>query len=325
MLNSITVILPVYNGMKYLDFSIKSVLQQTCREFEFLIIDDCSTDGSWEYLTYLKDSRVRVFNNSKNRGLFYCLNFLITKSTGKYIKLWAQDDYMYPDCLNRIIEFHSINPGIGFSYSGRDHIDDKGEMIPNSNIDNTPTIIYRELHNRIAFSVGSIAGNIANVTLSRESLKKVGLFNEDMKISGDFEMWIRLAKYYPIGFIREPLVQLRNHKGQLSQQSAYYIFHLKEDIISYNYLFSYISEKERKEGKFLLRNHKLLFYFTLMVKAFLKGDFKTTTSFFRALYKFDNILVLSFYFIYNKVIFGNRGIHLAESNTEFNYLFFEGS
>src|SRR5438046_2777243 len=102
----ISVILPVYNGIKFVEDSVISVLQQNFRNFELLIVDDCSTDGSWEYLKTLNDSRVTIFKNPKNCGLFYNLNFLIGKSRGNLIKLWSQDDIMYSHCLASILSFH---------------------------------------------------------------------------------------------------------------------------------------------------------------------------------------------------------------------------
>jgi len=313
----ITVILPVYNGMKFLEQSIASVLKQSFTDFELLIVDDCSTDESREYLHTIRDARVKIFLNKENKGLFYNLNFLIKESQSLLIKLWAQDDIMNPTCLEEVVSFHAIHTEIGFSYSGRDYIDGENNIELNKMVDTTPAIISQKLHTRIAFFTGSIAGNIANVTLSKIALDKVGLFNEHMKISGDFEMWVRLAKEYPIGFIKKPLLLLRNHKGQLSRQSQYYIYHIKEDIIAYNYLLSYINDDQKKEGRKLLRNHKLLFYYTLMAKAFVKGQFKIAYNFFRILHSFDNTFILSWYFFRNRIAYKNKTKKLHEDNTAF--------
>jgi hypothetical protein len=220
--------------------------------------------------------------------------------------LWSQDDIMGPDCIEKIIQFHLKYPKTGFSYTGREIIDDKGMVITPSLADTTPEIIPTALHTRIAFFTGSIAGNIANVTLAQKAIDTVGLFNESMTISGDFDMWVRIAEKYPVGFIKESLVQLRDHAGQLSRQEKYYADHLQEDLEVYEYLMGYISPSEKKEGRRILRNHKLLFYYTLMVKAFLKGSFRTGMAFLQALAKFDNLWLLSFYFFRNRIIFKSR-------------------
>lgn len=311
----ITVILPVYNGMKYLEVSINSVLQQSFADFEFLVVDDCSNDGSYDYLCTIQDQRLKLFRNPHNKGLFYNLNFLIGQSDAPLIKLWSQDDVMYPYCLERVLVFHRLHPEVGFSYSARDIIDEKGNVVPDSFKDQTPDIVSTRLHTRIAFYTGSIAGNISNTTLSRKALDKTGLFNENMKISGDFEMWVRLAKDQPVGFIREPLIQLRNHEGQLSRQGKYYIYHLKEDIRAYDYLVNYTPAAQLREGRRLLRNHKLQFYYTLMLKEFIKGHIKTGWSFLKMLHSFDNIFLLSWYFLCNRLFFRRRNRELKANNS----------
>jgi glycosyltransferase involved in cell wall biosynthesis len=270
-------------------------------DFEFLILDDCSTDGSWEWLQLVKDERVRLYRNEQNRGLFYNLNFLIKKTNSPLIKLWSQDDVLYPQCLEQVVAFHKSHPEIGFSYTGRDYIDAAGNDLHIHQPDDTPEIVSPVLHARIAFFTGSIAGNIANTTLSKTVLDQVGLFNEKMKISGDFDLWVRLARDHPVGFIRQPLVQLRNHREQLSGQEKYYIYHLKEDILVYHNLLSYVNAKQQKEGWQLLRNNKLLFYYTLMLKAFLKGKIKTGWAFFTTLNYFDSVFIITGYYIKNKL------------------------
>jgi glycosyltransferase involved in cell wall biosynthesis len=302
---SVSIILPVYNGIKYLSQSVYSVLKQDFTDFEFLVLDDCSTDGSWEWLQSLDDKRVSLFRNQQNRGLFYNFNFLIKKSSSSIIKLWSQDDVLYPNCIGTIVAFHRQYPKIGFSYTARDYINEWGNDLNIEQQDDTPEIVSTALHARIAFFTGSIAGNIANVALNKFALDKVGLFNEQMKISGDFEMWVRLAKDHPVGFINKPLVQLRNHNGQLSGQKKYFIYHLKEDIQVYQILLLYVNKIQKKEGWKLLRNYKLLFYYTLMLKEFIHGRFSTGWSFLNRLHQFDNIFLLTFYYVKNRIFFKN--------------------
>ncbi|MEI8044914.1 MAG: glycosyltransferase [Verrucomicrobiota bacterium] len=305
-MNPIVVILPVFNGLPHLKQAVESVLAQSFRSFDFLILDDCSTDGSWEYLSGLQDPRITLSRNAVNKGLFYNLNRMIQRSSSQLVKLWAQDDIMYANCLQEILSFHARYPNIGFSYTARDIIDQEGRVITPKAGDHTPELISTELHARIAFFVGSIAGNIANVTLSRAALEKVGLFREDMRISGDFDMWVRLAREHPVGFIQSRLVQLRDHADQASRQERHFIFHLKEDLEVYHYLLGYVSPGLGAEGRRLLRRFKLLFYYTLMVKAALKGHLRTAAEFLLLLSRFDNIAVVTLSFVWNRVLRAKR-------------------
>lgn len=301
MAAAISIILPVYNGMPYLKHAVQSVLRQEFEDFEFIILDDCSTDGSWEYLQAVADSRIKLMRNEKNLGLFPNLNFLIRQSSAPLIKLWSQDDVMYPGCINSIIKFHGQHPQIGFSYTGRDFIDEAGTVTHVHSNDATPEIVSKELHAAIACFTGSIAGNIANVTISRLALDECGLFNEQMKISGDFEMWVRLSLKFPIGFISSNLIQLRNHTGQLSRQEQYYIYHMQEDLEAYKILFGGLTPLQQAKGRKLLCLHKLMFYYTLMVKAFLKGHIKTGIGFMKPLHRFANIFLLTGLYIKTKI------------------------
>jgi hypothetical protein len=122
-----------------------------------------------------------------------------------------------------------------------------------------------------------------------------------MKISADFDMWVRLAKIYNTGFIPQKLVQLRDHNNQLSRNSNLYINHVKEDMIVYRNLLSYVSPAIAKEGRKLLRHHKFVFYYTLMVKQIAKGNIKNAMSFYNELCKMDNFIKLSFAFVQAKL------------------------
>jgi glycosyltransferase involved in cell wall biosynthesis len=300
---SLSIILPVYNGGKLLQESVESVLSQSFKDFEFLIVDDCSTDASWDYLISLKDSRVRLFKNEINKGLFFNLNFLINKSSAALIKLWSQDDKMVESALEEILEFHQKYPGLGFSYTALKFIDENGDFIKKPlKIDNTPPIVNTELHSKVCFYTGSIAGNIANVTLTREALTKVGLFNEKMVMSGDFEMWVRIAQYFNIGFLNKPLILLREHSGQLSKQEKYGIKVMQEDIATFHYLFNYLPEDLRKYGRNHLRNYKLVYYYTLMLKTLIQGNFIKAVKYWKGINKIDNSFIVTYYFIKNRFI-----------------------
>lgn len=297
----IAVLLPVYNGGDYLKASVESVLKQEYEDFEFIIVDDLSNDGSREWLRKLDDKRIRYFENEVNRGLFYNLNFMIDHSDAPLIKLWAQDDIMYPGCLGTFVAFHQQHPGVGFSYSKRDIIDEHGNIQPQDDEDDTPEIISTRLHARIAYYTGSIAGNIANTCISRSAINKVGLFNEQMKISADFDMWVRLAKEHETGFIKKKLIRLRDHDKQLSRNEKYYINHVKEDMEVYRYLNNYVSPVQKKEGLAILLTSKLPFYYTLMLKSVGKGNIKTGIRYLREITIFHNFFELTVAFLKLKI------------------------
>lgn len=250
MKEKIAVILPVYNGGILLKAAISSVLEQDEQDFEFLICDDCSKDDSLEIIKELvkADSRVKVYRNEQNLGLFKTLNKLMHLTSAPLIHLWSQDDIMKSNCLDSTLQFHQQYPEIGMSYSGRDLIDEIGELISTYPDDQTPTIINKELFAKISIYWGCIAGNIANVTLSKKTFLLVGDFNERMKVSGDFEYWTRIAeKGIPIGFNLEANIFLRKHAGQLSKQYQSVVNRIYEDIPLMLKLIDMGSQKDKEK------------------------------------------------------------------------------
>jgi hypothetical protein len=134
-------------------------------------------------------------------------------------------------------------------YSGRHHIDEMGRRRAASAPDDTPAIVPPLLAARIMFYFGSIAGNIANVTVRREVWDALGGFREDLAVSGDFEYWTRLSERWPIGFQREPLVELRDHASQLSRQRPAATGFIRENRAILDRLLLRLPEEERPRAR----------------------------------------------------------------------------
>ena len=105
----ISVLMPVYNGDQFLDKSIKSVLNQTFNNFEYIIINDGSTDGSLKIIESYKDNRIKIINYSKNRGITFALNNGLNVAKGDYIARQDQDDISCPDRFMLQIEYLENN------------------------------------------------------------------------------------------------------------------------------------------------------------------------------------------------------------------------
>jgi len=110
----VSIVMSVYNAQKYLDEAIESILNQTYSNFEFIIINDGSTDKSLEIIENYakKDSRIIVINR-ENKGLIYSLNEGIRKANGKYIARMDADDISLPQRLEKQVEFMEKNKNIG--------------------------------------------------------------------------------------------------------------------------------------------------------------------------------------------------------------------
>lgn len=227
----ISIVLPVYNGLRYLDSSIASILNQTAQNYEVLICDDASTDGSLSYLKNIESQNfnVKILYNEKNQGLFKTLNKLIKACQAPLIHLWAQDDIMMPNCLEECIDFHNLYPDVTMSYHGVEYMDENGRINLSEKIDGTPSIIDTRLYARLSSKWGCLPGNISNVTLKTSSVNAVGLFNDQMTLSADFDLWTKLAAIGNIGRIARKLSYLRLHAAQLSRNYTSIALRIAED------------------------------------------------------------------------------------------------
>ena len=283
----VAIILPVYNGERYLKESVSSVLNQTFERFEFIICDDASQDASRDILSDYDDARIRVLTNGQNRGLFPTLNRLVQASQAPLIRLWSQDDRMKPDCLKVETQFWEKHPDLGMSFCLRDHIDADGKTTWTAPRDRTSSVLSPAHMAQSSFYHGSPPGNIATVMLNREALQEVGLFREDMTYSGDFEMWVRLSERYKTGIVAQGLVDLRFHAGQLSRQNVM-LHKIREDQEVVRRLLDRLPDHLQDHAQIYNRWHRHVRYAHHMVKSLLKGRWREAGETLHLLRRVDN-------------------------------------
>jgi glycosyltransferase involved in cell wall biosynthesis len=269
---AISIILPVYNGSSYLRFAIESVLAQDFEDYELIIWNDASSDESPAIINSYSDPRIKVFCNQRNEGLFRTLNRGVQQAEAPLIRLWSQDDMMSPDCLGTEVNFHNEFPEVGLAYSPYEVIDETGTVTIPVEFSTHAPVIPQTMANQLMFYYGSLPGNISNVSLKTAVLKDVGPFCENMMIAGDFEMWVRILKKYPIGYINKKLISVRGHSGQLSNLRSSYVVCMKEEQTVYDTLVERLPTELRGYARWydLLRRHPM--YLHHAVKQLLSGD-----------------------------------------------------
>ena len=141
----ISVIMAVYNGEKFLEEAIGSILKQTFLNFEFIIIDDGSEDTSLKIIKNFKDKRISILENNKNIGLSASLNKGIKLSKGKYIARMDADDISLPERLEKQYNFMERNPNIGIVGTGYDLINESGERMGTYIYPDNPVTIHWKL------------------------------------------------------------------------------------------------------------------------------------------------------------------------------------
>ena len=128
----VTVLTAVYNGLPYLKEAIESTLSQTYSDFEYLIIDDASTDDSVECILSYKDSRIRLMRNKKNLGVSSTFNKALSTITTPYVARLDQDDISLPNRLKEQIDYLDKHPDISVVSSWEIVINAQGEKIRNA-------------------------------------------------------------------------------------------------------------------------------------------------------------------------------------------------
>ena len=207
---TITVLMPVYNGEKYLAEAIESILDQTYTDFEFLILDDCSTDKSHEIISSYKDKRIHFIKNEQNMGQSNTMNIGIKLSKGKFIARLDQDDLSCKTRLDNQLYFisKSVCSIVGtWAYA----IDQDGEIIGYVQHPTDHDIIKNALAINPTFSHSSVMFN-------KDDIISLGCYSSRFTIGMDWHLWIKAGKSGLIfGNIDEYLVKLRLHSDQTTK------------------------------------------------------------------------------------------------------------
>lgn len=184
--NKVSVIMPVYNAERFLRQAIDSVLMQSYADFELILVDDCSKDGSYDILCEYenKDKRVRVFKNKKNQGVSFTRNFAVSKANGEYIALIDSDDMWASDKLSKQFELIEKYHDIDLCYTASAFVDTDG--VRSDFVFNVPLQVdYKTLLKQNVASCSS-------VVIKKKWLVKYPMAHDNMH--EDFAVWLSVLK-----------------------------------------------------------------------------------------------------------------------------------
>lgn len=203
----ISVIMPVYNGEKYLSEAIKSILNQTESGFEFIIIDDGSTDNTKEIIDSISDSRIKYIK-ANHGGIVNALNLGIEVSSGVYIARMDADDISLQNRLKTQTEYLDQHADVAICGTWADIIDEKGKITGEMIF--PPEVIHVRdlfLHNPFIHS---------SIMIRREVLISAGLYKKNFRHVEDYELWSRVLPRYKGVNIPVKLLQYRKHSNQVT-------------------------------------------------------------------------------------------------------------
>ena len=212
----VTVLMPVYNGMQYLREAVDSVLCQTFSDFEFLIINDASTDGSLAFLRSFSDPRIRIVCNELNIGQAASLSVGLRLARGQYIARLDQDDVCMPTRLAQQVAFQDQRPGVAVTCTWEYSIDSTGRR----------TRLWRK---HVA-SYGVFLGELLvgktpvwhpSAMIRTAAAVEVGGYDAAFALAEDYDLWSKLAlARHNAAIVPDVLVLQRVHEGRQSLERA---------------------------------------------------------------------------------------------------------
>ncbi len=199
-----SVVMSVYNGADYLEESISSILNQTYPCFEFLIINDCSTDHSKDIILSFRDSRIRLIDNEFNLGLARSLIKGIKFARGEFIARHDADDISLPMRLEKQVNYLKRHPHVALIGSRFIVIDEAGNFLFNAYPPSSSAALKRELSFRDPIAHGS-------TTFRKICLEKVGTYRAEFKEAEDYDLWLRISEHFDLAIVPEFLYKWRFH------------------------------------------------------------------------------------------------------------------
>lgn len=209
---AVSVVIPAFNPGAYLLPAVQSILSQTFQDFELIVIDDGSTDGSFAALKQIEDKRLRIERNPGNLGLVATRNKGISLSRAPLMAILDSDDIAKPERLEKQVARFNAEPELALLGTWADIIDDQGKEFNHIDISaNTHEEICRKIFTSNQFVQSS-------VMLRVDAARAVGGYPSSPDVAEDYALWLRLIENYRVANLPDRLVQYRIHGAQISQR-----------------------------------------------------------------------------------------------------------
>lgn len=205
----VSICIPAYNGETTVMTAVNSALAQSYSKLEVVVVDDCSTDRTYELLKSISDPRLKLFRNNHNLGMVGNWNKTMSFAAGEYIHLLCSDDLMEPDCITRKVGVALSDSSISLVFSATKIIDGSGKLLFVRRYSRCDKVIQGKKLAKEALMKRNIYGEPSNVLFKRSVLKHTGVFFKDLKYATDLDMWIRVSVEGNVAYVAEPLVSYR--------------------------------------------------------------------------------------------------------------------
>ena len=210
-----TIILPIYNGTRYLNEAIVSVLRQSYSSWKLLIVDDASSDDPTVIIRRHVDSRISYIRQDRTVGLYSSLSCSISSASSDWISIIMQDDRLKPNYLQEMISLAVKYPLVNAIWATEDIIDANGEVLQRGRTTRRLEIIQPGLSSWASVLQRGCIWTISG-SFTRGSLLNLIPFRGDLPHCGDYEWLLRAIRQQPFLYFEESLAEIRQHEGQAS-------------------------------------------------------------------------------------------------------------
>ena len=209
----VSVLMPVYNTERYVGQAVESILSQSFKDFEFIILDDGSTDSSLKILKKYaaQDPRIRLISR-ENRGVIRARNDLLAQATGEFIAIMDADDVSFPERLALQVEFLKANLDVVCLGGAHEVIDEDGRLLTRLPLPEQD----QEIQELALAGHGSICNPCAMIR--RLSLVEIGGYDETLLCAEDLDVWLKLGEIGKLANLKPTILKYRLLKSSISQQ-----------------------------------------------------------------------------------------------------------
>jgi glycosyltransferase involved in cell wall biosynthesis len=255
----VSVCIPAYNAERWIARAVESALAQSHADFEVVVVDDASTDGTLERLVELDDARARVYANARNLGHSGNWNRSLSLARGRLIKFLCADDILYEDCIETMAELFREHPALGLVFSLRD--------VERETPDDPVAIEWAAKHRNAHAVFGELrsvnrgvamarrwldsglsrnaVGEPTNVMVKRVCLRQIGTFARRLRQRADMDLWLRAMLFFDVGFLNRPLARYLVRSGSLTSVNKTAGLAWMDDLWLLEGLLSYREIRER--------------------------------------------------------------------------------
>ncbi|WP_162150779.1 glycosyltransferase family 2 protein [Acholeplasma equifetale] len=282
----VSVIIPTYNVEKYINDAMDSIINQTYKNLEIIVVDDCSTDETYNILkTYKeKDTRLKLFRNETNQKIVYTLNKAVSYANGQYICRMDGDDISELDRIERMVKFIKENPKYDLVGCSVYSIDEKGEILSKKRLTNNPKVIEKTIKYQTP---------VLHIWLAKKEVYD-NIKYRSLLYAEDYDFLLRvITKGYQIGnisnyygyYVRLRSNNTQSYAGIYQRKSHAYCYKLnkkerkqKSDLFDFDDFIKYVTASAKEKNNYI----KGLQYINKAKKS--KSQFKKTVLYLKSMF-----------------------------------------